>query len=105
MPVIDDQKQEQKQESKQSLVEPKKYHVMILNDDFSTFELVTELCVKFFSQTQEQADGTAWDVHTKGRGLAGIYTKDVAETKSVIANEFSQSNDQPLATVVVGDSD
>jgi len=92
--------EKEKQEQKKKLEPPKKYHVYILNDDFSTFELVIAICSKFFGQTAEQANRTAIDVHTKGKGLAGTYTKDIAETKSVIANEFSQANESPLLTKV-----
>jgi len=72
-----------------------------MNDDFSTFDLVIEICQTFFGQTEDQAGRTAQDVHTKGKGLAGTYPKDIAETKAKIANDFSQTNDSPLLAEVV----
>ena len=91
----------EKQSEKQMVEPPKNYHVMILNDDFSTFELVIEICMTFFGHSEDRANRTAQDVHTKGKGLAGTYTKDIAETKAKIANDFSQTNDSPLMAEVV----
>lgn len=95
--VIDIEKQDQKQK----LEPPKKCHVFILNDDYSTFELVITVCSKFFGQTAEQAERTAMDVHKKGKGHAGTYTRDIAETKVQLANDFSKSTESPLMITVV----
>ena len=91
----------EKQSSKQKLEPPKKCHVFILNDDFSTFDLVIAILSKYFNQTADQAERTAMDVHTKGKGLAGTFTRDIAETKAQLANEYSQSMEMPLLAEVV----
>jgi len=95
--VLDKEKQVEKQ--KQQLEPPKKYHVFILNDDFSTFELVVDVCTKYFSQTEDHANRTAKDVHTKGKGLGGTYTKDVAQTKAQQIIDIAQSEGMPLRAV------
>lgn len=91
-PVLDKQKQAQKQR----VEPPKNYHVVVMNDDFSTVELVVEVLTTFFGKTAENALQIATDVHSKGQGLAGTYTKDIAETKVNTANEFCQLSGMPL---------
>lgn len=86
----------EKTTDKQKLEPPKKHHVFILNDDFSSFELVIDVCMKYFHQTEEQASRTAMDVHTKGKGLGGTYPKDIAQTKVMQVNSYAQENGQPL---------
>ena len=85
-----------REEQKQKLEPPKLWHVFILNDDYSTFELVIDVCCRFFGQTEDQAQRTAMDVHTKGKGLAGTYPKDIAETKVHVMNNFAQEREMPL---------
>ena len=89
-----------REEEKQEVKPPSKYHVFILNDDYSTFELVIDVCCRFFGQTEDQAQRTAQAVHTKGKGLAGTYPKDIAETKAHVANNFCQEREMPLLATV-----
>ena len=89
----------EKLSEKQKLEPPKKYNVFILNDDYSTFELVIAILTKYFGQTADQAERTAQDVHTKGKGLAGTFTKDIAETKVEIVNDYAQSMEMPLKAI------
>ncbi len=94
-PVLD------KQEEKILTKPPKLYHVMVMNDDFSSWELVVEVLTTFFGQTEESANRIATDIHTKGQGKAGTYTKDIAETKVHTANEFCQLSGAPLHLTLV----
>ena len=89
----------EKQTNKEKLEPPKKHHVFILNDDYSTFEIVIAILSKYFGQSADQAERTAMDVHTKGRGLAGTYTKDIAETKAQMVCDFAQAEEMPLRAV------
>jgi len=91
-PVLDKKKQEQKQ----SIEPPKRYNVVILNDDFTTHDVVVEICTTFFGKTSIEADKITFDVHTKGKAAVGTFPKDVAETKSAIATEFARLNECPL---------
>ena len=52
--------------------------------------------MKFFGQSEEQANRTTMTIHTKGKGLAGTYSKDIAETKAQAMNEYAQSQGHPL---------
>ena len=92
--VLDREKQVEKQ--KQQLEPPKKYNVFIMNDDFTEWPFVIHVLTTFFGQTEDQANRTTKDVHTKGKGLAGTFTKDVAETKAQLMNNHAQSEGYPL---------
>lgn len=92
--VLDKEKQVEKQ--KQQLEPPKKYHVFIMNDDFTEWPFVIEMLTRYFGQTEDQANRTTKDVHTKGKGLAGTYTKDVAESKAQVMNDHAQNEGFPL---------
>jgi len=50
----------------------------------------------FFSHDQETANNIMMNVHTSGKGVCGVYTKDIAETKCMQVNAFSKDNEQPL---------
>jgi len=88
--VLDREKEEERTKP------PKQHQVFIMNDDYSTWPFVIECLMKFFGQTAEQAERTTTTIHTKGKGLAGTYTKDIAETKARAMNEYAQTNGMPL---------
>jgi len=84
------------EEEKPSLKQPSMYQVVLLNDDFTPMEFVVEVLAQFFGHSEEQATVIMLAVHQKGKGVCGVYTKDIAETKSMIVNEFSKENNHPL---------
>lgn len=88
VPVLD--REEQKLEP------PKKYKVVLLNDDFTPMDFVVNLLVQMFGKRQDQANRIMVEVHQKGKGIAGIYSHEIAETKARIACEFAQSAGYPL---------
>ena len=63
------------------LEEPKKYKVLLLNDDFSTMEFVIEILTKVFRKSLEESEQIMLDVHNNGKAICGIYTKEIALTK------------------------
>ena len=63
------------------LEEPKKYKVLLLNDDFSTMEFVIEILTKVFRKSLEESEKIMLDVHNNGKAICGIYTKEIALTK------------------------
>lgn len=69
------------QEEKIVVKPPSKWKVILLNDDFTTFEFVMWCLTKVFSKNIDEAMALTNDVHEKGRGVAGIYSKEIAETK------------------------
>lgn len=86
-------------EAKPKLAEPKKYAVLLLNDDYTTFDFVVEVLQKFFKKTYEEAADITLKVHHAGKGLAGIYTHQIAETKVLQVCDYARSKGFPLKAV------
>jgi len=84
------------QEARPKLKRPPLYKVMLLNDDYTPMEFVVEVLEQFFNMNREKATQVMLHVHTRGMGVCGVFTKDVAETKVVQVNDFSRSNQHPL---------
>ena len=74
----------------------RRYKVVFHNDDYTTMEFVILVLMKFFYKTETEATHIMLSVHHKGQGVAGVYTKDVAETKSSKVQEFAQEQGMPL---------
>jgi ATP-dependent Clp protease adaptor protein ClpS len=84
------------QEAKPQLKRPPLYKVIFLNDDFTPMDFVIEILMNFFSMPQDKATQVMLQIHTQGVGVCGIYSKDVAETKVYIVNDYSRENQHPL---------
>ena len=84
------------QESKPQLRRPPMYTVVLLNDDYTPMEFVVEVLQVFFGMNQEKAINVMLAVHTQGKGVCGVFTRDVAETKASQVNEFARENEHPL---------
>lgn len=78
------------------LKEPPKYAVMLHNDNYTTMEFVVEVLEKFFQKNKEEAVKVMLAVHSQGKGVAGIYSLEVAETKSVQVVELAKARGFPL---------
>ncbi len=88
-------------ESKRSkLAPPPLYKVVLLNDDFTPMDFVVLVLLKFFSMNREQATQIMLKVHMEGRGVCGIYPRDVAATKVEQVATFARDNQHPLACVM-----
>ena len=83
---------------KPKLKKPPLYRVILLNDDYTPMEFVIYVLQTFFSYDKEKATQIMLAVHTKGKGVCGIYTKEVAETKSNQINNFAKQNEHPLVS-------
>jgi len=84
------------QESKPKLKQPPMYKVILLNDDYTPMEFVVEVLSKFFRLEREQAVQVMLHVHTRGQGICGTFTRDVAESKVAVVNEYSREHEHPL---------
>jgi len=82
--------------SKPKLKKPPMYKVILLNDDFTPMEFVVHVLEAIFGHNRESATRIMLNVHKSGKGVCGIYTKDVAETKVTQVNNYSQENKHPL---------
>jgi ATP-dependent Clp protease adaptor protein ClpS len=84
------------EEAKPQLKKPPLYKVILLNDDFTPMDFVVEILTEFFNMSYEKATQVMLQVHYEGMGVCGTYTKDVAETKVFIVNDYSRQNHHPL---------
>lgn len=75
---------------------PSLYKVLLLNDDFTPRDFVVHILQKFFKRNEVDATKLMLDVHQKGVGIAGVYTHEVAETKTFQVNGYSRENKYPL---------
>jgi len=91
-------------EAKPKLKKPPMYKVIILNDDYTPMEFVVHILQAFFNLPHEKAQNVMLSVHTKGKGVCGVYTRDVAETKVDQVNDYSRQNQHPLLTTMEADS-
>ncbi len=81
---------------KPEVAPPPQYQVMLLNDDYTPMDFVVTVLQSFFSMDLDQATQVMLHVHTRGRGVCGLYSREVAETKVAQVNEFSRMNQHPL---------
>jgi ATP-dependent Clp protease adaptor protein ClpS len=75
---------------------PRRYKVLFHNDDYTTMEFVVDALTRFFHKSQAEATHIMLTVHKKGSGVAGIYTRDVAETKVEEVMKHARESGMPL---------
>ncbi|UTW45807.1 ATP-dependent Clp protease adapter ClpS [bacterium SCSIO 12696] len=78
------------------LRKPPMYRVVMLNDDFTPMEFVVEVLESYFGMNREQATRVMLRVHTEGKAVCGLYTRDIAETKANQVNQYARECDHPL---------
>ena len=79
---------------------PPLYKVLLLNDDYTPMEFVVYVLQVFFGFDGDKAQQIMLAVHTHGKGVCGIFTKEIAETKSSQINDFAQQNEHPLLSEI-----
>ncbi|MDP2829073.1 MAG: ATP-dependent Clp protease adapter ClpS [Sulfuricellaceae bacterium] len=79
---------------------PSLYKVMLLNDDYTPMEFVVIVLQRFFSRDREQATQIMLKVHVEGRGICGVYPKDIAATKVEQVLAFAGEYQHPLKCVM-----
>ena len=84
------------EEVRPAIKRPPMYKVVLLNDDFTPMDFVVEVLKIFFALDHDRATQIMLNVHTRGKGVCGVYTFEIAETKVVQVNEFSRQNEHPL---------
>jgi len=82
--------------AKPKLKRPPLYKVVLLNDDYTPMEFVVEVLEHFFGLNRERATQVMLAVHTLGKGVCGIYPRDIAETKAAQVNSSARENGHPL---------
>lgn len=89
-----------KQKDKVKIKKPKQYKVIMYNDDFTTMEFVINVLVSVFNKNLMEAEKIMLDVHKKGKGVAGIYSYDIAITKVSKAMSMAEESGFPFKLTV-----
>ncbi len=76
--------------------EPPLFKVLLHNDDYTTMEFVVSILVNIFQKSRHDATAIMLNVHNEGIGIAGIFTREVCETKIAIVHELAKKNGFPL---------
>jgi ATP-dependent Clp protease adaptor protein ClpS len=76
--------------------QPPHYRVLMFNDDFTTKEFVVRVLVEIFHKAQSEATELMWRIHSHGKGVAGVFPRDIAETKVAAVSELAREQGYPL---------
>ena len=87
-------------ETEEEVKEPPMFRVLLHNDDYTTMEFVVELLMHVFNKSIEEATRIMLNVHRSGKGVCGIYTYEVAETKVEMVHELAQKRGFPLKSTM-----
>lgn len=90
------QKERVENQGREDVDEPSRFKVLLHNDDYTTMDFVVLILQSVFNKDMETATEIMLNVHKKGIGVAGIYSRDVAETKVAVVQELSRKNEHPL---------
>ena len=82
--------------SKKKLKTPKRFDVILLNDDYTTMEFVVEVLMQFFHKEFQAAEEIMLKIHIDGEAVCGTYSYDVAQTKVTQVIDYSRKNEHPL---------
>jgi ATP-dependent Clp protease adaptor protein ClpS len=84
------------EESRPKLKRPPLYRVVLINDDYTPMEFVVEVLERVFGMDRPKATRIMLEVHTRGKGICGVYTYEIAETKVAQVNGYAQQHQHPL---------
>jgi len=79
---------------------PPMYQVVLLNDDYTPMEFVVKVLQKFFKKSEEEATHIMLQVHHEGRGICGVYPRDVAATRIAQVTQYARERQHPLRCVM-----
>lgn len=82
--------------AKPKLKPPRRYQVVLLNDDFTPMEFVVEVLQQFFGMDFDKANVVMMQVHKNGKGVCGVFSREVGEMKVAQVNRFSREHGYPL---------
>ncbi len=92
------------EEAKPKIKRPPMYKVILINDDYTPMEFVVHVLEYFFKMNRQAATHVMLSVHTQGKGLCGVFTRDIAETKVAQVNDYSRQHEHPLMCTMEADS-
>ncbi len=86
--------------ARREVQEPSLYQVLLHNDDYTTMEFVVTILEKIFRKNSLEASAIMLSVHQKGVGIAGIYTREICETKVVVVHGLARRSEFPLRCTI-----
>ena len=89
-----------KQKDKVKIKKPKNYKVVMYNDDYTTMEFVINILISVFNKKIAEAEKIMIDVHERGKGIAGIYSRDIALTKVSTAMSMAKEKGFPFKLTI-----
>ena len=84
------------EEAQPETAQPPLYRVILLNDDYTPMEFVVDVLEKFFAMDRPMATRVMLEVHTRGKGVCGVFTYEIAETKVSQVTGYSREHQHPL---------
>ena len=84
------------EEAAPKLKRPPLYQVVLINDDYTPMEFVVDILQRFFSMDRTKATRVMLEVHTKGKGVCGVFTYEIAETKVAHVLAYARQHQHPL---------
>ena len=85
---------------KKKFKKPSKYNVIFNNDDYTPMVFVELILQQIFHKNSEDAKAITLSVHKTGKGIAGTYSREIADTKSNLSNETARTNGFPLLVTI-----
>jgi ATP-dependent Clp protease adaptor protein ClpS len=79
---------------------PRPWKVLMHNDDYTTMEFVVHILQKYFHKTRQEAQAVMLEIHTRGAGVCGIFTYEVAESKKEKAMKYARESGHPLKCTI-----
>ena len=92
--------QQTEEKTEQKTEKPSLYNVFLLNDDYTTMDFVVDILGRIFGKNLTEATQIMLQVHKKGVGLAGVYPREIAETKVEAVHKMSRENEFPLRCIM-----
>ncbi len=83
-------------ERKRKTRQPRRWKVLLHNDDYTTTDFVVDILIRHFHKSEAEATHVMLQVHHRGLGVAGVYPKDVAETKMAEVSDEARTKGMPL---------
>ena len=92
--------QQTEEKTEQKTEKPSLYNVFLLNDDYTTMDFVVDILGRIFGKNLTEATQIMLQVHKKGVGLAGVYPREIAETKVEAVHKMARENEFPLRCIM-----
>jgi len=90
-------------ESEKETKVPKRYRVILVNDDYTSMEFVVFILETVFHRTPQEAYSLMLSIHETGSGVAGVYSFEIAEMKTIMVTELSRKREYPLRCIMEED--